>query len=186
MSTLALSLTSRSADDRSGTDYYPTPANVTQALMNHLGLSRGTRVWEPACGTGEMSEVLSASGLEVESSDLYETGYGISGRDFLGATLPAGTQWIITNPPFKAATAFIEHALTLGVPFAFLLKSQFWHASSRSTLFQAHPPAEVLALTWRPDFLNGKKGGSPTMECLWTVWNAEPSPDTKYRLLKRP
>lgn len=40
----------------------------------------------------------------------------------------------------------------------------------RWNLFMQHPPAYVLPLTWRPDFLNGTKGGSPTMECLWTVW----------------
>ena len=92
--------------------------------------------------------------------------------------------FIITNPPFSKATEFITHALELGKPCAFLLKSQFWHAKSRLDLFRANPPSYVLPLTWRPDFLYGAKSGSPTMECLWTVW-AEGS-ETIYYPLEKP
>lgn len=39
--------------------------------------------------------------------------------------------WIITNPPFSLAEAFIRRAAELGKPFAFLLKSQYWNATCR-------------------------------------------------------
>ena len=39
---------------RNKSDYYPTPPEVTQALLNFLNLRPGTKVWEPACGDGHM------------------------------------------------------------------------------------------------------------------------------------
>lgn len=92
--------------------------------------------------------------------------------------------WIITNPPFSMASKFIQHALELGAPCAFLLKSQFWHAKSRLDIFRGCPPSYVLPLTWRPDFLYGAKSGSPTMELLWTVWAG--THDATYCPLERP
>ncbi len=40
-------------------DFYPTPPDVTIALMEFLALSRKSIVWEPACGDGAMSKVMS-------------------------------------------------------------------------------------------------------------------------------
>src|SRR5690606_41708421 len=39
--------------------------------------------------------------------------------------------WIITNPPFKDSVAFINRAIQIGKPFAYLLKSQYWHARNK-------------------------------------------------------
>ncbi len=66
-----------------------------------------------------------------------------------------------------------------------LFKSQVWHAENKAKLFALYPPTYVLALDWRPDFLNGKRGGAPTMECLWTVW-IQGKTDTRYRILNKP
>lgn len=167
-------LTNRSAVDRSKTDFYPTPPDVTEALLRFLEtrylLSKCDSIWEPACGEGHMAKVMSRRGYAVTASDLYKTDYIPEEElsDFLTSDRPC--DWIITNPPFSQAEAFIRHALELGKPCAFLLKSQFWHAQKRQRLFLEHTPAYVLPLTWRPDFLMGAKSGSPTMEVLWTVW----------------
>ncbi len=168
-------LTNRSAIDRSKTDFYPTPPDVTVALLRFLRsrflLSECDLIWEPACGDGDMAKVMEKKGYSVTASDLYRTDYATEELDFL--TADRRCDWIITNPPFSQAEAFIRHALELGKPCAFLLKSQFWHAQRRQQLFHEHTPAYVLPLTWRPDFLMGAKSGSPTMEVLWTVWCGE-------------
>ena len=165
-------LTNSSAIDRSKTDFYPTPPDVTEALLNFLEerwlLSTGDLIWEPACGTGEMANVMEQRGYDVTVSDLFPTGYTKDAVDFL--TAERRCDWIITNPPFSKAEGFIRHAMELQRPCAFLLKSQFWHAKRRQQLFRVHPPTYVLPLTWRPDFLSGSKGGSPTMEVCWSVW----------------
>lgn len=153
---------------RRALDFYPTPPEVTHALMKFLALSP-CAIWEPACGDGAMSTVLSAYGHAVYSSDIRDTGFGVGGVDFL--TAPAHQYHaIITNPPFNKSEAFIRCALQQAPIVAMLLKSQYWHAKKRKALFDEYVPAAILPLTWRPDFLNGERGGAPTMECLWTVW----------------
>lgn len=94
----ALNLANGSTENkRRELDFYPTPPDVTHALMRFLDLEQCT-IWEPACGDGAM--------------------------------------------------------------------------------------AYVLPLTWRPDFMGGERGGTPTMEVHWTVWRRGQT-DTKYRLLGR-
>ena len=165
-------LSNRSAIDRNKTDFYATPTDVTVALLDFLEdkmlIEYGDLIWEPACGSGAMTEVMLNRGYAVLGTDLYPQDPDIAGEDFLKSRNYC--DWIITNPPFSKATEFITHALELGKPCAFLLKSQFWHAKSRLNLYRENPPSYVLPLTWRPDFLYGAKSGSPTMECLWTVW----------------
>lgn len=171
-------LANRSAVDRNKTDYYATPPDVTVALLKFLEKEERIFrlydvIWEPACGTGEMVEAMQGMGYRTVYSDLYPTGWRGEHEpfDFLTDDMnPNLYDWIITNPPFTQAEKFIRRALELGKPCAFLLKSQFWHAQRRLSLFREYPPAYVLPLTWRPDFLWGVKGSSPTMECLWTVW----------------
>ena len=178
-------LTNATAVDRSKTDFYPTPPECTRALANYLSLS-GKRVWEPACGAGHMAAELEQCGAEVIATELHYQGYGKGGIDFLTADIPESIDAIVTNPPFNLSTQFIERCISHGVAFAMLLKSQYWHSARRRELFETHRPAAVLPLTWRPDFHFGSKGGSPTMEVIWTVWSATPSAATEYFPLPRP
>ena len=168
-------------EKRKDADFYPTPPDVTHALMRFLALSP-LRVHEPACGDGSMSRVIGSYGHEVLSTDLRETGYGIGGRDFLLCEEPS--EAIITNPPFCLSEQFIRHALGLAPIVAMLTKTQYWHSKKRSALFYEFPPAYILALTWRPDF-SGKAVPQPsTMDVIWTVWISGKT-DTKYRLLDK-
>lgn len=155
-------------------DFYPTPSNVTIALLNFLFernyLVATSKIWEPACGNGAMSEVIKKYCKDVYSSDLYNLGYGNMGVDFL-STKNNTFDAIITNPPFNMSTKFIEKAVKEADIVCMLLKSQYWHSKSRYELFMQNTPAYILPLTWRPNFLeHEQKGGSPTMEVAWTVW----------------
>jgi hypothetical protein len=158
---------------RNPSDFYTTPPLVTQALIDADVLPSGSSVWEPCCGDGAMSKVLIANGFDTYSSDLYFRGYGVGGVDILNTeNTPIPNAGIITNPPFNISSEIIEHVLgNLQVPFlALVLKSQYWHGAKRSAIFKKHQPTHVLPLLWRPDFQGC--GGSPTMEVLWTVWDA--------------
>jgi hypothetical protein len=173
-----------SAVDRSKADFYPTPPEVTKALLDFWCLPEGSVVWECACGEGHMAEVIKAAGFQVVATDLYERGYGEGGVDFL--TSICKCDYIVTNPPFNLAAEFIERAAKLSVRgFSFLLKSQYWHAAKRLPLFKKHKPAFICPLTWRPDFLFGQKGGAPTMECFWAIWG-EPTNWCEYVPLEKP
>lgn len=165
---------------RHPSDYYPTPPEATQALLDFLSLPEGTNVWEPACGEGHMVDVMRDNGLQVIGTDIQ------MGTDFLNAELPEGVSWIITNPPFSQAEQFIRKCAQHEKPFALLLKSQYWHAAKRVNLFTDVTPAYVLPLTWRPDFLMKARGsGSPLMDVMWCVWLSGHHA-TEYRPLMRP
>lgn len=105
-------------------------------------------------------------GYEVIATDI------ASGTDYLTAPVPDGAGWTITNPPFSQAEEFIRKARKDKLPFAFLLKSQFWHAAKRLPLWMECAPYLILPLTWRPDFNFKSDGrhGSPLMEVIWCVW----------------
>lgn len=169
------------AYSRNKSDFYPTPPEVTQALLDFLGLRPGTKVWEPACGEGHMVDVLIKNGLAVHASDIS------MGIDYLTADLPSGgVDWIITNPPFSLAEQFIRRSGEHGIPFAMLVKSQYWHANKRFFLFYENKPAYILPLTWRPDFLFKTRGsGSPLMDVMWCVW-IPGATKTEYRPLLKP
>lgn len=182
----ALTLTnSNTNDNRRELDYYPTPPDVTHALMRFLELPPCT-IWEPACGNGAMSDVLKQYGHTVISCDLRHTGYGEGGIDFLSSERECDA--VITNPPFNTSQQFIRHALKQAKIVAMVLKSQYWHAIKRKSLFEQFPPSYVLPLLWRPDFLfDQRKVGeraNPTMEVGWSVWIAGDT-NMKYRLLGR-
>ena len=161
-------------------DFYPTPAECTVALLDFLESKQAkiNRVWECAAGNGAIANVLESRLVDTVQTDI------ISGTDFLYADLPDGVDWIITNPPFSLAEQFIRRAACFNVPFAFLLKSQFWHSGKRYSLFMERRPRFVLPLTWRPDFTGQ---GSSLMDVLWCVWDADISrQETIYIPLKKP
>ena len=179
---VGVALTNASNKKRRELDFYPTPPDATHALMRFLNLPQSMSVYECACGDGDMAEVIKMYGLHVITSDLRDTGYGTPNIDFLETGITADA--IITNPPFNMSESFIHHALTLSPLVAMLMKSQYWHAAKRTALFSEHPPSWVLPLNWRPDFMNGERGGSPTMDVAWSVW-IRGNTDTRYRVLDK-
>ncbi|HAU29820.1 MAG TPA: hypothetical protein DCW68_06920 [Rhodospirillaceae bacterium] len=170
---------------RQADDFYPTPADVTRALIaeERVALAAQPAIWEPACGSGAISKVMEHEGFRVISSDLRDYGYGTT-ADFL-KTQEAPCTAIVTNPPFRIAEDFILHARRLGVSYlALLLKSQFWNAKSRLSLFNEWRPHTIYPLTWRPDFLDR---GAPTMDVMWVVWRGDiPNWNTVFKPIGRP
>lgn len=148
-------------EKRNKQDFYPTPPDVTEALMRELNLPKSYTIWESACGNGAITKKLESMGYTVVGTDI------TTGNDYL--TEPYHEcDWIITNPPFMLSEEFIRRSKEHGKPFALLLKSQYWHAKRRYKLFEECKPTAVYPLTWRPDF--GGTGGSPLMDVIWTVW----------------
>lgn len=147
---------------RRANDFYPTPDEVTVALLRFLEIPEGSTIWEPACGHGDMVRTMQRHGYNVYGTDIQ---YGV---DFLQAELPRmETSWIITNPPFFLADKFIKRCIFHERNFALLLKATYWNAKSRQRLFEENPPHFVLPLTWRPDFTGQK---ASLMDMIWCVW----------------
>jgi hypothetical protein len=161
-------LTGSGKDKRRSLDFYPTPKECTIALMDFFKLQK-MKIWEPACGTGEISRILESYGHYVISTDLRHTGYGEGGIDYLTAN-ELTVDAIITNPPFNISHLFIQRALKEAGFVAMILKSQYWHAKIRLPIFNSNKPAYILPMTWRPDFAMGTMGNNPTMDAMWCVW----------------
>ncbi len=178
-------------NDRRALDHYPTPKDVTIALMEFLKQNDRLplSVWECACGNGAMANIIKEYCQDVYSSDIIDYGYG-DRLDYLTTNLEKKYDAIITNPPFNLSEDFIVKAIKESKMTALLLKSQYWHAAKRYNLFSNNKPSYILPLTWRPDFLEhekkqGDKKGAPTMEVLWTIW-IRGNYDTKYIPLIKP
>lgn len=185
---MSVTLANGGSKDRRELDFYPTPIEVTEALMMFLKGKyelHSMSCHEPACGDGRMSDVLKLYFDNVISCDIRDTGYGEGGINYL-MDASRDCDCIITNPPFNESQAFIEKALSESKITAMLLKSQYWHSSRRRDMFIKNVPAYVLPLTWRPDFYFGMKSGSPTMEVLWTVWDKDKTECIYYPLQKPP
>lgn len=176
--------------ERKEHDYYATPPEVTQALLDVIDIQfyekqdrHGPRVWEPACGDeGLMACTLRCNGFNVLPSDYRETGW-TQVVDFLDAATPEKiADWtryqfdaLVTNPPFSRAEEFIWAAKAFfpEIPIiAMLLKVDFWSAATRVHLFREFTPQYLLPLTWRPAFLKEERGNSPMMNMQWCVWHS--------------
>ena len=165
-------------------DWYPTPALVTQVLMDHVKFEGA--ISEPCCGDGSLAKVIEAYGYNVVGTDLINRGYGLGhgpAFDILQSKSLAAPN-IITNPPFNISAQIIEHLMQFRPKkLALLLKSTYWHAKTRKKLFDKYPPSQILALTWRPDFLHLDR---PTMEVSWFVWDQDHVGLTTYQPVSKP
>ena len=121
-----LAATGHSDGEREQNDYYATDPKAIDMLYPHYQIP--LKIWEPACGEGHLSKRLEELGHIVYSSDLVDRGYGHTGIDFLKTTkqdMP-DCECILTNPPYKYCTEFIEHSLDLlepGQPAIMFLKT---------------------------------------------------------------
>lgn len=169
--------------DRVENDFYATPFNATEAILNKVKLNGS--ILEPAAGQGHISKILKDyyPYNEIISTDLIqrEERFGISiqgGIDFLTYSFNRKFDNIITNPPFNLAQEFIEKALTLSndkvIMFA---KIQLLEGSKRRELFDSSPLKYIYVFTKRVNPLrNGEEldeKGKPwasTMCFAWFVW----------------
>lgn len=156
--------------DAEKNDYYATEPKAVHLLLEHEKFQH--TILEPACGEGHISEVLKAHGYDVISSDLVDRGYG-EVRNFFGYK-NLGNIDIITNPPYKYAKEFIEHALDIsadGAKIAMFLKLTFLEGKSRRDLFHNTPPQTIYVSSARLQCgKNGLFEGSSMVAYAWFVW----------------
>jgi hypothetical protein len=171
-------LGSRPAGRRGRTDdFHETPRVAVEAL---LGVETFTGpIWEPACGRGAISEVLIEHGHEVISTDLIARGYSAGGIDFLLEWQPRARD-IITNPPYKLALEFAQHALRLTTgKVALLLRLAWLESQARQAFFASHPPTRVWVFGKRLPMMHrdgwtGRQASS-AIPHAWFVWDKDHS-----------
>ena len=179
-----------SKEDRQNEDYYATEPKAVELLLEQETFS--PYVWECACGEGHMSEVLKKHGYKVKSTDIIDRGYaGMKIQDFLTTTkediksdFPRD---IITNPPYKFAQKFVEHALDISMDstkVAMFLKLTFLESKARKKLFEKYPPKVVYVSSSRlqcaknGDFDTCSQGVGTAVAYAWYVWEKGYKGDT--------
>lgn len=164
-------------DERQVDDYYATEPKAIYRLLEREKFSN--KVWECTCGGGHMSYALADKGYIVKSSDIVDRGLaGTLIINFLKYS-ELNTMDIITNPPYKYAKDFVEHALDIsadGVKVAMFLKLTFLESKSRKALFEKYPfktlyvSSERLQCAKNGDFEKYGKGVGTAVAYGWYVW----------------
>ena len=170
--------------ERQSEDFYATEPRAAELLLELEEFDEN--IWECACGQGDLSKVFEKAGHKVLSTDLVDRGYGTGGVDFLKCTEMFNGS-IISNPPYKYAKEFVEHALELvpdGHKVAMFLKLQFLEGKARRELFEKYPPKTVYVASGRllcaknGDFEGMRAGGGSAVAYAWYVWEKGYSGDT--------
>lgn len=170
---------------RPDTDFYPTPASSVIPLLDIECFDKSKLIWECACGTGWISELLISKGFRVVSTDLNNFGYGVSDVNFLDTKDGQYPKIIITNPPFSLISEFIEHAIfdLRTEKVAFFAKLSLLEGEKRSRLLEQTPLSKVHVFRKRQTLT---RYGEKTKNCgmiafAWFVWergyNGKPQVD---------
>jgi hypothetical protein len=160
-----------------GDDLYETPDVAVEALLRIEALPH--RIWECAAGPGRITNVLRAHGHQVHASDLidYDTDPTAHyGQDFLQLdAAPKDVETIVTNPPYKLAEQFVEHALKLCPLVVMLLRLAFLESDRRTHILEGRGLVRVHVFRKRLPMMHragweGRKANSG-MAFAWFVWD---------------
>jgi hypothetical protein len=135
------------------------------------------RIWDPACGKGNIVNAAHAAGYETVSSDLVDRGFRCEHVDFL--ICDQGDANIVSNPPFSLGEKFAQQALRLATrKVAMLLPANWLNADKRSRWIEKSPLRRVYFITPRPSMPPGRgvpKGRKAhdhrgLADYAWLVW----------------
>lgn len=164
------------AEPHDSLDDFPTPPWAGRALMEHvLPSSAGCQfsLWEPAANRGYLLRGLRDYFHTTLASDIHDYGIGAFQGDYLFEP-DAEADFIITNPPFRLAHAFIEKAMreaTVGC--AFLVRTSFLEGVNRyQSLWSRTPPTFVAQFAERVPMVKGRCDGeaSTATSYCWVGW----------------
>ena len=154
-------------------DYYATDPIAGRLLLEvEPDLNN---IWECACGEGHLAKVFDEAEKLYKATDLVDRGFG-GVEDFLLNLEPYHDGDIVTNPPYKYAQEFVEHALSKvddGRKVCMFLKVLFLESQSRKELFTLYPPKTIYISSSR---INCAKNGdfktynSSAIAYAWFVW----------------
>lgn len=157
-----------------GHDLYETPEVATRTLLRCEDLPHN--IWEPACGRGAIVRVLTEAGHTVRATDLVDYGCGYAGgHDFLTISeRPSGFECVVTNPPFKLATEFVEHGLRLVPRVIVLARLAFIEGAKRQAIFRdcarVHAFVNRLPMMHRDGWPEDRRIKSGSVAFAWFVF----------------
>ena len=173
---------------REQNDYYATDPKAMHKLLEHESFNE--YIWEPACGEGNLSEVLKEYGYQVFSTDLIDRGYQDKQMDFLSDSFKFNGD-IITNPPFKYVSEFIIKSLASipnGNKVAMFLKINHLTGIKRyNEIYSKYPPLKVYVFSKNYGCSkNNKPDGfkNNAMDFIWCIWQKGVVGPTELKWIK--
>ncbi len=170
---IILGASNHSKNKREPNDYYATDPIAGELLLKvEPSLNN---IWECACGEGHLAKVFAMHNKLGKATDLINRGYG-SVEDFLFNNELYLNGDIVTNPPYKYAQEFVEHALSkveTGRKVCMFLKVLFLESQTRKEFFAQNPPRTVYVSSSR---INCARNGnfntynSGAIAYAWYVW----------------
>ena len=168
-----LGASNHSKGDREEHDYYATDPRAGETLLEIE--PQLDNIWECACGEGHLAQVFDNAGKLAKATDLINRGYGQVGN-FLDENITYYDGDIITNPPFRYASEFVQKALNIipvGRKVCMFLRLLFLEGKKRKDMFLQSPPETVYVFSNR---INCAKNGDfntynrSAIAYAWFVW----------------
>jgi hypothetical protein len=161
-----------------GHDCYETPTVAVSALRRVEALPH--TIWEPAAGRRAIVRELRNAGHQVIASDIRAyTGFTLDfTADFLAmAEAPPGIKLILSNPPYKDAGKFVEHALNLCPRATMLCRLGFLESVRRAPILDSGALARVHVFRSRLPMMHrdGWTGAraSSAIPFAWFCWDRD-------------
>jgi len=146
-------------------DNFQTPPSALDCLLPYL--RREWRIWEPACGKGNLVRAFHDNGFRVTGTDID------SGSDYDFLNIPLGSDFslmcdaIITNPPFSVKEKFLSRCYDWQMPFALLMPITTFDSRERRKLFSRHG-VQIILPNGRINFETPNGKGSSSW--FYTAW----------------
>lgn len=135
-------------------------------------------IYDPCCGMGKIPQAAKRAGYDVIATDIADRGYGPV-QDFFGLSACPGVD-IVSNPPYNALEAFIDHALTVTSPerqVAVFTRLAFLASSKRYLKYtEQWPLSAVLVCSKRVNCLPGaliiagQEPGGGAIDYCWIIF----------------
>lgn len=142
-------------------DDFQTPASALDCLLPFLPAF--SRIWEPACGRGNLVRALCGYDFEVVGTDI------LTGTDFLTCHVP-DCDLLLTNPPYSIKNEWIARCYAIGKPFALLMPLTALETQTRQKLYSRHG-LEMVFPSGRVNFETPSGRGSGSwFYAAWFTW----------------
>lgn len=199
----------KSHKEREALDYYSTPIEEVENILNTMNLDlNNVTILEPCCGGGHMVQgivnycskydsklwKLYATDIKDRNSILQKEDYKAgSDYDFLSDDYPCchGIDYIIMNPPYSVIEPFVMKALGIADKGVLMLgRLQFLEGQGRyKNIFKDYPPTDVYVYVDRIFcYKNGNTSikQSSAQAYAWFFWDLKGnSKDTKIHWIRR-
>ncbi len=139
-------------------DDFQTPGKALDPLLPFI--HSDWKIWEPACGKGNLVRYLEEKAFKVIGTDLN------TGQNFL-LDEPPEFDCIITNPPYSLKEKFLEKCYLLDKPFALLLPLTALESEYRQKMYRKFG-LQIILFNKRVNFETPSGKGSGTW--FATAW----------------